>query len=89
MLGFSGGVMLAARVEEAYGEAFPTEEDEYRSEPPEEERLSDFDRQRIESLFESAAQDRARAFELKQELDRLKVFKEYEDRFLDLFRPAE
>jgi uncharacterized protein len=28
----------------------------------------------------------AKAFELKQELDRLGVFKEYEDRFLDLFR---
>jgi len=46
-------------------------------------------RHRIEELFEQAAKDRAKAFELKQELDRLGVFKEYEDRFLDLFKTAE
>ena len=33
-----------------------------------------------------SVKDRSRAFELKQELDRLEVFKEYEDRFLDLFK---
>jgi len=49
-----------------------------------------FNRQRIEKLFDQAAKDRSKAFELKQELDRLGVFKEYEDRFLDLFKkPAE
>ena len=37
-------------------------------------------------LFEEATKDRSKAFELKQELDRLGVFKEYEDRFLDLFK---
>jgi proteasome assembly chaperone (PAC2) family protein len=42
-------------------------------------------RQRIEELFGAAERDRARAGELKQELDRLGVFREYEDRFLDLF----
>jgi len=47
---------------------------------------SDDDRNRIEQLFERAAADRSRAYELKNELDRLGVFKEYEDRFLDLFR---
>jgi hypothetical protein len=41
-------------------------------------------------LFDAARQDRAKAFELKQELDRLGRFAEYEDRFLDLFkRPAD
>jgi hypothetical protein len=35
-----------------------------------------------------AAKDRSKAFELKQELDRLGVFKEYEDRFLDLFKKS-
>jgi hypothetical protein len=30
--------------------------------------------------------DRSRAFELKQELNRLGIFKEHEDRFLDLFK---
>ncbi|MBI2922251.1 MAG: PAC2 family protein [Planctomycetes bacterium] len=49
---------------------------------------SDADRARVERLFRQAAQDPARSFELKQELDRLGVFKDYEDRFLDLFRKA-
>ena len=40
---------------------------------------------RIEELFERAAGDRSKAFELKRELDRLGLFKQYEDRFLDLF----
>lgn len=44
------------------------------------------DRQHIEDLFDQAAQDRSRAYKLKQELDRLRVFSEYEDRFLDLFK---
>jgi uncharacterized protein len=43
-------------------------------------------RQRIEGLFEDARKDQAKAITLKQELDRLGVFKEYEGRFLDLFR---
>ena len=47
---------------------------------------SEEDRIRIEQLFERAAADRSRAYELKNELDRLGVFKDYEDRFLDLFR---
>ena len=48
--------------------------------------LGDAGRQRINRLFTQAAKDRSKAFELKQELDRLGVFKEYEDRFLDLFK---
>ena len=47
---------------------------------------TEFDRGRVESLFEQALRDRAKAFELKRELDRLGVFREYENRFLDLFR---
>jgi len=34
------------------------------------------------------AKDRSKALELRQELDRLSVFKDYEDRFLDLFKKA-
>jgi hypothetical protein len=45
--------------------------------------------ERIEQLFQSAATNRSKAFELKQELDRLGLFKKYEDRFLDLFRKPE
>jgi uncharacterized protein len=44
------------------------------------------DREHIESLFSAATQDRSRAYELKQELDRLGLFHEFEDRFLDLFK---
>lgn len=51
--------------------------------------LSPRDAARIESLFQAAAKDRQKAFELKAELDRLGVFARYEDRFLDLFRRAE
>lgn len=48
--------------------------------------ISPEDEQHIESLFEIARGDRSRAFELKSELDRLGVFEDYEDRFLDLFK---
>jgi proteasome assembly chaperone (PAC2) family protein len=46
-------------------------------------------RRKIETLFEQASQDRAKAVELKALLDRHGVFDRYEDRFLDLFRKAE
>lgn len=79
---------LLARVEEQYREQFATEEEGYTPEAVEEEKLSPADVERIEKLFEQAVKDRSKAFELKQELDRLKVFKEYEDRFLDLFKKS-
>jgi proteasome assembly chaperone (PAC2) family protein len=80
---------LLARVEEAYGRSFTGAGEEFHPEPRDEERVSTASRQRIERLFESAAQDRSKAFELKQELDRLNAFKDYEDRFLDLFKPSD
>ena len=43
-------------------------------------------RARIEELFSGVARGRANPNELKAELDRWGLFKEYEDRFLDLFR---
>ncbi|HZW10260.1 MAG TPA: PAC2 family protein [Phycisphaerales bacterium] len=52
-------------------------------------RLTPGARARIEQLFKEAEANRQLAFELKSELDRLGVFSEYEDRFLDLFRRAE
>jgi uncharacterized protein len=51
--------------------------------------LDEATRRRIEKLFEHANHDKSKAFALKQELDRLGVFKEYEDRFLDLFKKAD
>jgi len=78
---------VLAQVEQTY-EPRPSVEEE-GSEPAEQERLRALDKQRIEGLFEQAAKNRSTAFELKQELDRLGVFKEYEDRFLDLFKKAD
>ena len=49
-------------------------------------KLDELDRARLERLFEKARGDRNAAFQLKEELDRLDVFDEYEDRFLDLFK---
>ncbi|MGB0273012.1 MAG: PAC2 family protein [Opitutales bacterium] len=73
---------------EQHGEVLPSEgstEADAETEP-DEPMLSTDDQVKIEDLFASARQDRARAYELKQELDRLKVFHAYEDRFLDLFK---
>jgi hypothetical protein len=50
--------------------------------------LPEPERRRLDRLFEEAARERSKAFELKRELDRLGVFRRYEDRFLDLFRRA-
>jgi len=43
-------------------------------------------KERIEKLFEEIRLDISKASELKVELDKWNVYKEYEDRFLDLFR---
>jgi uncharacterized protein len=80
---------ILARVESAYGEQEAGEEEGTIAESAEEEPVDSGNQQRIEQLFAQASRDRAKAFELKQELDRLDVFKEYEDRFLDLFKKAE
>ncbi len=65
------------------------EEDEFASSLQEDDdRLSAADEQRIERLFEQARNNRAKAYELKRELDRLEVFDQYEDRFLDLFKKS-
>jgi len=45
-------------------------------------------KERIEKLFVEAKSDIIKANELKAELDKWSVYKEYEDRFLDLFKKA-
>jgi hypothetical protein len=45
-------------------------------------------KERIEKLFAEATSDLKKAHELKAELDKWNVYKDYEDRFLDLFRNA-
>lgn len=78
---------LLAQVEETLGDQFPPPEAEWQvSESTEEENLDTADQERIERLFQEARSNRSKAYELKRELDRLDVFKEYEDRFLDLFK---
>jgi proteasome assembly chaperone (PAC2) family protein len=79
-----GEVLL--QIEKAHGGQPASEEGEYTPESPEDKRLGLADQQRIERLFEQAQNDRSKAFQLKQELDRLGAFKDYEDRFLDLFK---
>lgn len=80
---------ILARVEKAFEQQqHPEEEEAFRTEPEEDKRVSAGDEKHLEELFEQAAQDRSKAFALKQELDRLGVFKDYEDRFLDLFKKA-
>ena len=90
---------LLGRLEEASGERYGGEEvgeseeggeAEAGEEPPEVAgRLTSADKTHIEALFAEAATDRAKAFELKRELDRLAAFADYEDRFLDLFKRQE
>jgi proteasome assembly chaperone (PAC2) family protein len=55
-------------------------------EPPPPIKFKPGKREQIESLFSQSENDRSKAFELKRELDRRGLFKEYEDRFLDLFK---
>lgn len=77
---------LLGQVEQSYGQQYAAEEEATGGEAAGEERVGSADRRRIEGLFEQAGKDRSKAFELKQELDRLGAFKDYEDRFLDLFK---
>lgn len=83
---------LLARVEQELTikeESSVEEESAEEATPAETETIDPAEYERIEQLFQSAATNRSKAFELKQELDRLGLFKKYEDRFLDLFRKPE
>ena len=80
---------LLARVEEQMSQETRPDEEPSLAEPAEEARMPPEDERRIEELFKHARGDRSKAYELKSELDRLGVFKDYEDRFLDLFRKSE
>jgi uncharacterized protein len=81
---------LLAQVERAYEQQVQAEEEVAAAEPEEDDdSLRPADTARIEQLFAQARQDRSKAYELKRELDRLGIYAEYEDRFLDLFRKPE
>lgn len=64
------------------GDTLPLQEESDIESP----KVSPRDAARIEELFDQAQQDRDKAYELKRELDRLNVFSDYENRFLDLFK---
>jgi len=49
-------------------------------------KIPDSVKKKIEKLFEESKSDISQAGELKKELDRWSIYKDYEDRFLDLFR---
>jgi proteasome assembly chaperone (PAC2) family protein len=83
LAGFFEKIERAIHEAEAPEAAEPPEQAASGSKKP---RLEAADRQHLEQLFAEAASDRARAYFFKQELDRLQVFPEYEDRFLDLFK---
>jgi hypothetical protein len=74
---------------EATGEAETEEEKPAANNRRGEPKLDYATRAKIEKLFDAARQDRSRSVQLKQELDRLGVFRQYEDRFLDLFKKGE
>jgi proteasome assembly chaperone (PAC2) family protein len=80
---------LLAQMQEALEQRMPAEEELPQSEETAEERLSSEDEDRVEQLFGQAKLNRSKAYELKRELDRLGVYQQYEDRFLDLFKKQE
>lgn len=80
---------LLTDVERAIHDQESESEESFGVADAEEDRLDPQDERRIERLFEHAREDRSKAYELKRELDRLNVFHEYEDRFLDLFKRGE
>ena len=49
-------------------------------------KIPDSVKRKIEKVFEDAKRDTSHANELKKELDHWNIYKEYEDRFLDLFK---
>lgn len=90
--GEEGGIPADIPLPEEPGE--DEEEEEEEKEPPsaakpKEKQIDPASRQRIRQLFHEAKRDRTKAFQLKEELDRLGVFAEYEDQFLNLFRRGE
>jgi hypothetical protein len=81
---------ILAKLEQAMAEqaeqAEESEEEEIFPAPEPESRLAPEDEAKIERLFDQARENRSKAYELKGLLDKLDVFKDYEDRFLDLFK---
>jgi uncharacterized protein len=75
-------------IEERIKEFIPSlnREEEQEIAEVEDERVPHVIMDKIERLFQEASHNREKAGELKEELDRWKLFELYEDRFLDLFK---
>ncbi|WP_182871097.1 PAC2 family protein [Rhodopirellula sp. JC639] len=80
---------LLAKFKQKMADKQSGESEEYEPEDDSDQELAEADREKIERMFAQAAEDRSKAYELKNELDRLGVFEEFEDRFLDLFKRPE
>ncbi|MGI9515995.1 MAG: PAC2 family protein [Pirellulaceae bacterium] len=72
-------------LEQRAGQHPESEEETFLPDPLDVGKLSEEDQARLDLLFGEAELDRSKAYELKRLLDELGVFREYEDRFLDLF----
>lgn len=71
------------------GEPSEEEAQDVSGAPAEQPAMDNATRARIETLFDDARADRSKAMRLKTELDKLGVFEQFEDRFLDLFKRAD
>jgi proteasome assembly chaperone (PAC2) family protein len=80
---------LLSKMKESIEDQTAEEEESAQPEAAQEQGLSHDDQRHVERLFQQAAADRSSAYELKRELDRLGAYREYEDRFLDLFKKPE
>lgn len=77
---------LLANTEQSLRNGGAEEEPEEFGTATSEPRLNTQQQRQIEELFRQSEADKSKAYELKQLLDRLGAFADYEDRFLDLFK---
>jgi proteasome assembly chaperone (PAC2) family protein len=88
---------VMSQIEERMRNAFENREPEEGEEgggeesggPVEDDAVPGYVMNRLEGLFRATARNRAKAGQLKEELDRWGLYELYEDRFLDLFRNRE
>jgi proteasome assembly chaperone (PAC2) family protein len=79
------GDLLANKEQSLRNGGAEEEPEEFGTAIPE-PRLNQQQQRQIEELFRQSQADKSKTYELKQLLDRLGVFADYEDRFLDLFK---
>jgi proteasome assembly chaperone (PAC2) family protein len=76
-----------AAIEDRIREYFPSVMEKEEEVPEvEDEEVPKYIMDKIEKLFSEAENDRSKAYKLKEELDRWKIYELYEHRFLNLFK---